>query len=91
MIQNVSWDLVYNVAIEANGGAYPEPPAAAAAEETAAEGDADRVRKAAAAAAVPTVELFRPGHRLEHQRDHHRPAAGPSIWSTTAPAARTTS
>ncbi len=38
MIQNVDWDLVYNEAIEANDGAYPEPPAVEAAEETAAEG-----------------------------------------------------
>lgn len=58
MIQNVDWDLVYNEAIEANDGAYPEPPAVEAAEETAAEGtqtgDGD-------AAASTVVELSAPG------------------------------
>ncbi len=59
MIQNVDWDLVYNDAIEANGGAYPEPPAAAPAEETASEGT--QTGEDGGGAAASTVELSAPG------------------------------
>lgn len=45
MIQNVDWDLVYNEAIDANGG-YPTPPVTPPAEETAT-----------ATPTVPTVTL----------------------------------
>ena len=60
MIQNVDWDLVYNEAIEANGGEYPEPPAIEAAETTAAEGTQAGGGEGDAAPAT-TVELSAPG------------------------------
>ncbi len=60
MIQNVDWDLVYNDAIEANDGAYPEPPAPAAAEESAAEGT-QTGEEGNGGAAAQTVELSAPG------------------------------
>ena len=48
MIQNVDWDLVYNDAIEANDGAYPEPPAPAAPPRRPRPKGPKRVRKATA-------------------------------------------
>jgi plastocyanin len=60
MIQNVDWDLVYNEAIEANDGAYPSPPAAEAAEETAGEGT-QTGEEGDGGEAAQTVELSAPG------------------------------
>ena len=59
MIQNVDWDLVYNDAVEANGGAYPEPPAAAPSEDTASEGT--QSGEEGGGEAAQTVELSAPG------------------------------
>ncbi len=55
MIQNVDWDLVYNDAIETNGGAYPEPPAPAeSADAESSENSGD------AAAPTASVDLAAP-------------------------------
>ncbi len=60
MIQHVDWDRVYNQAVEANDGAYPEPPAAEAAEETAAEGS-QTGEEGEGGDAAQTVDLSAPG------------------------------
>ena len=57
MIQNVDWDEVYNHAVEVNDGAYPEPPAAAPADDTASEG----TQSGQEGEAAQTVELSAPG------------------------------
>lgn len=56
MIQNVDWDVVYNDAIAANGGKYPEPPSA-----TEAAAPSGQAAQPEGGAASPVVELSAPG------------------------------
>lgn len=56
MIQNVDWDVVYNDAIAANGGQYPQPPAA-----TEAAASSGQSAQAQGGAAPQVVELTATG------------------------------